>query len=340
VRSICCVLSALTLGTCSLAARAQEPESPARALFKEARELAGKGDYAAACPKFEQSLALEVGLGTQFNLADCWEHVGRTASAQQLFLGAAASAKAVGQTEREQVLRERATALAPRISKLVIEVNSSDPKLTVKRDDLPLDVEQYGRAVAIDPGTYVITAKSPGKQAWTKTIEVKPGQKVVTVSVPELEPEKRKAAVADAGKAQAEKATAKPLPPPAPARTDADGDLNYKALGLAVLGVSALTFGTYMGIRYKSANDEAKLICPASTNCTQKNISDHDDAVDRASFNRTLSYVGFAGGAVSLLASAAFFAFDKPKQGGDRAFRAAPALGETGFYGAVVNGAF
>jgi len=222
VRSIRCVLSALTLGTCSLAARAQEAESPARALFKEARELAGKGDYAAACPKFEQSLALEVGLGTQFNLADCWEHVGRPASAQQLFLGAAASAKAVGQTEREQVLRERATALAPRISKLVIEVNSSDPKLTVKRDDLPLDVEQYGRAVAIDPGTYVITAKSPGKQAWRKTIEVKPGQKVVTVSVPELEPEKPKAAVA--GKAQPEKATAKPLPPPAPARTDADGE--------------------------------------------------------------------------------------------------------------------
>src|SRR5690349_20750961 len=96
--------------TSPLTARAEEaatPMAPARQAFMEGRKLAQAGDYAAACPKFEESLRLEVGVGPQFNLADCWEHIGRTASARALFLGAAASAKAVGQADREQVLRER-----------------------------------------------------------------------------------------------------------------------------------------------------------------------------------------------------------------------------------------
>jgi hypothetical protein len=338
VRSFRFVLSAVASCTFTLGAAAQEAESPARALFKEGRELAAKGNFAAACPKFEESLALEVGLGTQFNLADCWEHIGRNASAQQLFLGAAASAKAAGQAERESVLRDRATALAPRISKLVIEVGSSDPKLTIKRDELPLEPEQYGRAVPVDPGKYVLTAKSPNKETWTQNVEVKAGQKVVTVVVPELKPLKAEPVAAKPKPAKPVVAAVKP--PPAPSSSDTDRDVNYKALGLAVAGVSGLAFGTYMGIRYKSNNDEAKLICPTNSGCSQKEIADHQGLVDKASSNRTWSYVGFAGGAAALVASAAFFVFDAPRKPTSLAFRAAPALGETGFYGAAVSGAF
>src|SRR5688572_18113756 len=48
-------------------------ESEARKLFKEGRSLAAEGRHAEACPKFEQSLQLEAGVGTRFNLADCYE---------------------------------------------------------------------------------------------------------------------------------------------------------------------------------------------------------------------------------------------------------------------------
>src|SRR5215831_11151206 len=82
-------------------------EAAARVLFGEGRRLAGTGDYAGACPKFEESFRLDPGIGTGFNLADCWEHLGRTASAWGRFLGVAAAAKAAGQTEREQVARAR-----------------------------------------------------------------------------------------------------------------------------------------------------------------------------------------------------------------------------------------
>ncbi len=338
MRSSCFVLSALLFGSVALDARAEDADSPARALFKEGRALAAKGDYANACPKFEESLALEVGLGTQFNLADCWEHQGRTASAQQLFLGAAASAKAVGQLDREQVLRDRATALNPRISKLVIEVSSTDPKLNVKRDDLPLEPDQYGRAVAVDPGSYVISAKSPGKQAWSQKVEIKAGQKVVTVAVPELEAEKPKALAAKPAPTKAPASQPKPLALP-PSAAQVDRDVNYTALGLGVLGVSGLAFGTYMGIRYKSDNDEAKLICPTNSGCTQQQISDHQDLVDKATFNRNFSFVGFGVGLAAVAGSVAMFVLDKPRKSTSARIQAAPALGG-GFYGGALSGSF
>lgn len=332
------VISALLVSTLTFEARAEDQAASAKDLFKEGRELASKGDYRAACPKFEQSLALEVGLGTQFNLADCWEHIGRNASAQRLFLGAAASAKAVGQTDREQVLRDRAAALEPRISKLVIEVASTDPKLTVKMDELPLETEQYGRAVAVDPGSYSISAKSPGKKTWSQKVDVKAGQKVVTVSVPELEAAEPKPVVAPS-KAPAKTEPAKPVtPPPSPAA--GDRDVNYTALGLGVLGVSALGIGTYLGIKYKSANDEAKLICPSNSGCTQDEISRHTELVDQASFNRNFSFVSFGAGIAAVTTSVILFVVDKPKKSTTASrIQAVPAVG-AGYYGGALSGSF
>src|SRR6185369_16226618 len=48
----------------------------AEALFQEARALLEKGDYAAGCPKFEQSLALNPSASTMLNIAKCQENNG------------------------------------------------------------------------------------------------------------------------------------------------------------------------------------------------------------------------------------------------------------------------
>ena len=53
----------------------------AEALFDAARDLAKSGHYAEACPKFEASLELDEQLGTLVNLADCYENLGRVATA-------------------------------------------------------------------------------------------------------------------------------------------------------------------------------------------------------------------------------------------------------------------
>jgi hypothetical protein len=331
------LLSTLSFAPALRAADAPDaPPTPARALFKEGRELAAQGDYKAACPKFEQSLALEAGLGTQFNLADCWEHLGRTASAQALFVGAAASAKAAGESEREQVLRDRAAALEPRIPRLVIEVTDADPKLIVKRGDLPLDGDSFGKAKAVDPGSYEIVAKSPGKKPWKKTVEVPPGAGIVTVEVPPLEPQ------------DAEVAVVPPKPPvpqrPAPAPADSTNQdrpghgLNLPALGLVGVGVGGLVVGTLMVLKYSSANSDAKNTCPTSRGCTSEQITFHDRRVQDAKGDRSWAYVGFGVGGLGLAAAAALLFLPQSKS--ETAWVASPVVARDGGVGANLSGRF
>ncbi|HYQ03186.1 MAG TPA: hypothetical protein VER96_31145 [Polyangiaceae bacterium] len=313
---------------------AADPPTPARALFKEARELAAQGDYQAACPKFEQSLALEAGLGTQFNLADCWEHIGRIASAQALFVGAAASAKAAGQSDREQVLRDRAAALEPRISRLVIEVSDPDPKLVVKRGDLPLESDSFGKAKAVDPGSYQITAKAPGKKTWTKQVEVAPGASIITVEVPRLEAD---APAEVAAVAPVEKKPAPPPPKPLPKEQPSKGPgLGFYAMGGVALG--GLTLGTIMTVKYSNANSDAKATCPSNHDCTPDQIAYHDQRVEDAKTARTWAYVGFGVGALGLGAAAALLFLPQSTEK-EKAWVATPVIAN-GTYGASVAGQF
>src|SRR5262245_20973343 len=68
------------------AAQSSSDAAAARALFAEGRKLLDEGKFNEACPKFQESLRLKPGIGTRFNLADCWEKSGRTASAWGEFL--------------------------------------------------------------------------------------------------------------------------------------------------------------------------------------------------------------------------------------------------------------
>ncbi|HYQ17873.1 MAG TPA: tetratricopeptide repeat protein [Polyangiaceae bacterium] len=326
-------LALLLSAAASLPARPAhaEDDTPARALFKQGRALASEGKYAEACPKFEESLRLEVGVGTQFNLADCWEHVGKLASAQKLFLGAAGSAKAAGQADREQVLRDRAAALEPRIPKLVVEVADTSPKLSVKRDQLPLDSDQIGKALAVDPGKYEIVAKAPGKKPWSKTVEVAAGSAVVTVEVPVLEVDTPEAPVA-----------AEPAPHAklAPAPVAKRSPTNYRALGLGVAGVVALGTGAYLGYRYKKSNDDAKDICPSGDHCSINDITKHDHLVDRATTFRSWMYAGIGVGTLAIGGAVALYAFGGEPEPARAWIRAFPAVGANGDVGATVVGGF
>lgn len=75
-----------------------------------------RGAYAEACPKLEASLELDYGIGTEFNLADCREHLGDLVRARDGFLRVAAAATATSQRDRARLARGRADALTPRIA--------------------------------------------------------------------------------------------------------------------------------------------------------------------------------------------------------------------------------
>src|SRR5579871_5749195 len=93
-------------------------QAAAQTLYDEGRKLMKEQKYAEACPKLEESERIDPSPGTEFHLADCYAHTGRTASAWARFTSLADSLKVSGQREREAVARARATALEPRLTKL------------------------------------------------------------------------------------------------------------------------------------------------------------------------------------------------------------------------------
>jgi len=95
-------------------------KAAAQVLFERGKQLASEGDHASACPKFEESQRLDPGVGPMFNLADCYERTGRTASAWSLFLEVAAMMRA--EPDRERIPRQRAANLEPKLSRLSIRV--------------------------------------------------------------------------------------------------------------------------------------------------------------------------------------------------------------------------
>lgn len=163
---------------------AAEAAASAHSLFLDARAAMEQGAYEEACPKLEESMRLDPALGTQLNLADCYEHVGRTASAWAGFLDAASMAKSARQLEREKLARSRAKALEPRLPKLLIDADATaEPAMEVLRDGVAVGSASWGAAIAVDPGTHDIVASAPGKMSWRTVIDAKEGQ-TARVTVP------------------------------------------------------------------------------------------------------------------------------------------------------------
>ena len=70
----------------------------------------------------------------------------------------------MGQTDRSQLARDRATALTPKLSRLLVTVGTPAEGLTLWRDEKQIDKASWGTATPIDAGSHEIKATAPGKQ--------------------------------------------------------------------------------------------------------------------------------------------------------------------------------
>jgi hypothetical protein len=137
----------------------------------------------------ERAKLIAVGIGVTYNLADCYERIGRTASAWAGFNDAAAAADVAGQPERAQAARERAAALVSKLSLLRIDISTgaaSDPSLDVQRDGVSVSRLLWGKSIPVDPGKYIVSATSPSRRAWSTAVSVSNPGEVVSIEVPEL----------------------------------------------------------------------------------------------------------------------------------------------------------
>jgi tetratricopeptide (TPR) repeat protein len=277
---------------------AEAEQAAARALFAEGRQLAASGNYEQACAKFEDSYRLNPGIGTNFNLADCLEHLGRTAGAWARFLDVATATKAAGQPERESVARARAAALEPSLSRLVVDVRSPAAGLIVQLDHIRVAETSWGMALPADPGEHVIEAVAPKKKKWSTRVTVPPTAETLSVSVPQLEDAPTEPPPPETPPALL---TLKASHPKEPARW------TVPIVSLGSLGVAGLVTGAVFALSYLSANDEAKTLCPSPMNVCQNpgQETQHQTLVADAYRDRALAFVG-AGIGGAALATAAF----------------------------------
>jgi serine/threonine-protein kinase len=182
------LFSCLATPICTARVARGDEAATAQELFDEGRRLLKNGSYADACPKLEESQRIDPGIGTLYNLADCNEHLGKTATAWAQFRQVAAQAKAEHQPERERAARARVDALEPRLSRMTILVRPDDAELSVRRDGVDLGRAQWGLPMAIDPGEHVMAASAPGKEAWHRVVVVPTDPQTVPVEIPTLDP--------------------------------------------------------------------------------------------------------------------------------------------------------
>ena len=267
-------------------------------------------------------------------LARCHEDQGKTASAWAEYLEAATVAQREKRAEIANAAKQRAKALEPRLTKLVITVASGGDAegLEVRRDGIVMDRAVWGSAVPVDPGAHVIVATAPGKQAWSRSATAKQGASTTVVEVPAL------AAIA-ASDAPREAVGTTTLtsgaldgvtPPPEEPSGNRGGAQRAAGITLVGLGIAGVALGTYFGVQTMSKGDAAERACPSSP-CSDKSAVELNEEAKRAG---TIATVSFAAAGGALLAGAIVF-FTAPKNGPRVSVSTAPS-----YAGVNVGGSF
>jgi hypothetical protein len=323
-------LSALALAPAAAAAPRTDAERQAQVLFDEGMRLMAQKRFADACPKLERSQAIDPGMGTQFRLAECYEKIGRLATAYDLFHAVADAARASKQADRATVAEKRAAAIEPRMPRLTVDVPpevAAIPGLEVRRDGSPLERDAWGVPQAVDAGEHVVEVQAPGRKPWSGKAALE-GAARLSIPVPALEPV---------------------APPPEPAKPRSIAP----AVALGVVGAAGIVLGaTFAGLRASRSSDATTLhdeIANAGGRCAgggagtpfAERCAALSSATSKGDAFGTASVVSFVVGGAALagLVGWALFAPSSPSSEKAARLRVTPALGRD-VGGVVLAGAF
>jgi hypothetical protein len=168
------------------ASAAPRDRAAAEVLFQAGRDALERGDWKAACARFEESNRLDPAAGTTMNLANCSEKLGRLAKAWELYRSALEALPA--DDDRVSVATERARALEKRIPYLTIRLApGTAPATRVERDGIELGRASLGLALPVDPGRHLVKVISVGRSARSYTVELAEAERrELTVEAGEL----------------------------------------------------------------------------------------------------------------------------------------------------------
>jgi hypothetical protein len=275
----------VALTPCTALAQATSAAA-AEKLFQEGRVLMADGRYVDACPKLAESSRLDPAVGTSLNLAECYEHLDKIASAWVTYKKAETMARRANQQERYTHAAARAQALEGRLSTLTLSVGAPPKGLTITRDGERVGEAAWSTAVPVDGGVHVIEASAPGRRVWKREVTIAPSAARVKVEIPELP-----AAALDA--------------PPAEGPPTAEAFPLQRTVGWVAVATGAAAIGTgfAFGAIARSKYDDSGAHCSA-VDCDARGVALIQDARSAALVSTVLVVAGgavAAGGVVLVL---------------------------------------
>ncbi len=307
----------------------------AEALFTEGKKLVDASKTAEACPKFAESQKLVRGVGVTLYLADCYERVGKTASAWAQFRLAESLASSRGD-KRSALAHDRAQHLEDRLAtlKIIVSADADAPDLEIHQDGAVVGKAQWGVAVPVDPGVHSITAHTTSR-SWDHPVTVPATKGEIDVTVPPL----KQAAVAattpvvvppaaapatttepsTSAVTTTQNEAAPPAPPPQDERPHAGRTQRIVGVGVGALGVVGVAIGSVFGLTAKSDFDNATTNCPGKV-CNPTGIAQQSQGHDAA----MASNIAFGVGAAAIVGGVVLY-LTAPKE--THAVTLLPALG-------------
>ncbi|HEX7670165.1 MAG TPA: hypothetical protein VF395_11300, partial [Polyangiaceae bacterium] len=202
------------------------------------------------------------------------------ATAWSTYLEAASAARASNNPGREATARELAAALAPRVSKLVVEVppEARTTGLEVHRDGAVVGAAQWGLAIPADQGEHAVSATAPGHKEW-KSVAVVVGEGSTTkISIPPLE-------------LAPVESTSTPGAEPAKGL----GSQRILAIVAGGVGVVGVGIGTIFGLKSSSDHSEAEKYCSGAVCKDQRGVTAGNDAHSAGNVSTIGMFIGVAG---------------------------------------------
>lgn len=321
--AVACACSTLT----SVARAQQGNQVLAQSLFEAGRQLMAQKKYAQACPKFEDSERQDPSPGTLLNLGECYEALGKTATAWARYESAATMAHTRGRNELETLAVSHANKLQGKLSKLTIQAPASPiAGLRVQLDKTDVGGASLGTAVAVDPGKHTIDASAPGYKSWSAEVTVGANGAQATAQVPALQKLPPGAAPAASPNTTASKAAGAETVHDLGASHGPSRTLGWVVggAGVAVAGVGAV-FGILAANQASNAKSNPTL-CPNKV-CTPAGRQE----IDSASTKALISTIGVGVGAAAVATGVVLLLISPSSQerppGGAASARITPLLG-------------
>ena len=313
--AVCLVVSTSIASMPRAFAATPSEKATAEQDFEDAKKLMNDGKYAEACAKFEDSQKLDPGMATEYRLAECYESLGKTATAWLMFIDVADQADQQKMGDRAKVARERAAKLQPKLARIAIAPTTPDlADMKVLRDGEEIKRTLWTQPIPVDPGEHSIEVSAPGKKTWKSTVKAEPSV-TQTVTVPALEDAGTEGGTPTEGGASTTATTSGTSTTPEPMATK-DESTNTStwpmqktwAIVAGGAGVVLAGVGAILYAGGKSTYNESSSHCTVSGVCDQTGIDDRNSGNSKSKVGSILLGVGIVG-----IATGAVLWFTAPK---------------------------